>query len=464
MNETITRRTFTKTGAATTLGLLGSVRTTDAAESGWRVGLARVCITPAEPIWLQGYAAKVRYRPFDGKLSDLHAKAMALEDRDGNRAVLITADLCILRRKESDEVFADLMQATGLERRQILVNLSHTHSGPIIGRSDLRRFPMPEADQKRTIRYTEILKRKLVKVAADALADLKPARLSYDVGKADFVMNRRLYDENGNYRGMGPNPDKYVDRTVPVLRVDSPDGTLRALLFGCACHAVTLTGKNLKVCGDYPSFAQQGIEDRHRGCQAMFATGFAGDANTHPRGTVEMARKQGRSLADEVCRVARGKLQPVRGPLRCERATVDLPLQQPPRKQLEQWAKGPSYMAHNAKPLLDLLNRKKPLPARCSIPIAVWQFGQDLTLVALSGEVVSDFVPLLRKAIGPDRLWLAGYTNRVFGYLPSARIVREGGYEARGLITDLGFFSEKAEPRVVAAVKQLAHKAGRRLP
>jgi hypothetical protein len=227
---------------------------------------------------------------------------------------------------------------------------------------------------------------------------------------------------------------------------------------------VTLDGKNLKVCGDYPGFAQQYIEDRHRGCQAMFVTGFAGDANTHPRGAAEMARSQGRSLADEVCRMAEGKRQPVRGPLRLGRATVDLPLRQLSRERLEQWAKGPRYLAHNAKRLLDLLDRKKPVPTHHSTPIAVWQFGRDLTLVALSDEVVSEYVPLMHGAIGPDRLWLAGYTNCIDGYLPSARIVREGGYEARGLIINVGFFSEQAEDLVVAAVKQLAQETGRPLP
>ena len=450
--------------AAAALGLLAPLHVADAAESGWRVGLARVCVTPEQPVWMHGYATKVRFRPSDGKLNDLHAKAMAFEDAAGNRSVLITVDLCVLRPKESEEVFSDLMQATGLKRRQILICFSHTHSGPIIGTSDLSRFPIPEEDRKRTIAYTAALKRKLVKVAADALADLKPARLSYGVGKADFVVNRRLYDESGNYRGMGPNPDKYVDRTVPVLRVDSPDGRLRALLFGCACHAVTLDGKNLKICGDYPGFAQQYIEDRHPRCQAMFITGFAADANTHPRGTAEMARTQGRSLADEVCRVAAGRRQSVRGPLRLGRVTVDLPLRLLPRKQLEQRAKGPRYMAHNAKRLLDLLDRKEPVPTHHNAPIAVWQFGRDLTLVALADEVVSEYVPLMHKAIGPDRLWLAGYTNSIDGYLPSARIVREGGYEARGPVIDVGFFSEQVEDLIVAAVKQLAQEAGRPLP
>ena len=62
-----------------------------------RAGLARVCITPEKPLWLHGYAGKPRFRPFEGKLNDLYAKAMALEDARGERAVQIAVDLCVIR-------------------------------------------------------------------------------------------------------------------------------------------------------------------------------------------------------------------------------------------------------------------------------------------------------------------------------------------------------------------------------
>ena len=125
----------------------------------------------------------------------------------------------------------------------------------------------------------------LVDIAVAALADLTPARLSWGVGAAgDFVMNRRLMTPEGTCHGMGPNPQGPVDRDVPVLRVASTDGRLQALLFGCACHPVTLDGKNRKISGDYAGFAQQYVENKYPGVQAMFMIGCGGDANSHPRG------------------------------------------------------------------------------------------------------------------------------------------------------------------------------------
>ncbi len=462
------RRRFLKASAAALVGGLGVAAHGHAADDnagGFRVGLAKVCTTPKEPIWLHGYAAKSRFRPFQGKLNELYAKAMAIEDAAGHRAVLITIDQCVLRAPEAQPLFARLAERTGLARDRILLNLSHTHSGPLIGTSDLNRYAMPEEIRLRTEQYTAALIDKLAEVSVAALEALTPARLSWGVGKADFVMNRRIYDDNGDYRSMGPNPEKYVDRNVPVLRVDEPDGSLRALVFGCACHAVTLDGGNIKLSGDYPSFAQEALEKQHPGVQAMFVQGCGADANSHPRGgpqQEQFVRRQGERLAAEVSRVAENELQPVRGPLRVEFAQVDLPLQPALPREILQKMRG--AMAYNARRMLAALDHNRPLPAFHTAPLAVWQFGEDLTFVGLSSETVSAYVPLLCKALGPERLWIAAYCNEVDGYLPDATIVAEGGYEARGLVADIGFYSAKAQDVVVEAVSQLARTAGRKIP
>ena len=204
------------------------------AEADWRVGLAQVSITPEDPVWLYGYAGKNRFRPFDGVLDDICAQAMAVAHGEGEPAVLIVADLCVLREPEETAFSQVLVERTGLERRQILLNWSHTHSGPMIGTSDLNRYPVPDEDLKRIEAYTETLWNKLADVAAAALADMRPGRLSWGVGQVDFVKSRRLFGPNGEYRGMGPNPDRFVDRGVPVLRIDAADGRLRGVVFGAA--------------------------------------------------------------------------------------------------------------------------------------------------------------------------------------------------------------------------------------
>ncbi len=439
------------------------------AEAEWGVGLARLSITPEEPVWLYGYAGKARFRPYDGVLDDVAAQAIAVESEGGDRAVLICADLCVLRQPEEAELSQVIMQRTGLARRQILLNWSHTHSGPMIGTSDLNRYPVPEEDLKRTRAYTKTLWNKLADVAAAALADVEPARLSWGVGRVDFVVNRRVFDADGRYRRMGPNRERYADRTVPVLRIDAPDGRPRGVVFGCACHAVTLGSNSNRLSADYPGFARRHVESRMPGVQAMFVQGCGADANPHPRATkdqVEVVEKQGKELGEEVCRVAAGELAPIGGPLRVAFERVDLPMKPaPPRAELEKLATGPFWQSHNARRILEAQARGEAIPTHYAAPLALWHFGDGLTLVAISGEVVSDYVPLVAEALGPDRLWVAGYCNQVFGYLPSARIVEEGGYETLGLVSaHIGWFSADAQDVLLAEIKSMAKEAGRPVP
>ena len=183
---------------------------------------------------------------------------------------------------------------------------------------------------------------------------------------------------------------------------------------------------------------------------------------------MSLARQHGATLGKEVRRVLEAKLQAVRGPLRISFDQVALPLEQPPsREELEKQVKGKDDdAARRAKKMLAKLDRGEKLPTSYSCPVAVWQFGWDLTLVGLSGEVVVDYVPLLERALGPNKLWLAAYCNDVYGYLPSARLLREGGYETRGIYAggmDRRFAAE-AQDVLVEKVYELAKRVGREVP
>ncbi len=429
-----------------------------------QVGLASVDITPQEPVWLYGYATPKRRQPFDAILDHIYAQALAVADAAGEKAVLVTADLCVLREAEERLLTERITKKTGLARRQVLLNWSHTHSGPMLGESDINRYPISAEDRQRTMAYTESLANNLAAVAAAALADLKPARLAYGVGEVSFVKSRRVFDAQGRYQKMGPSPDQPADRSVPVLRVDSPDGKPRAVLFGCACHAVTLGGDSNKLSGDYPSYARQAIQQRLPGVQSLFMAGCGADANPDPRATTDQeqwVRRHGEQLGAEVCRLLAGSLRPVCGPFHAAMTWVDLPLQSPPPEdRLKELAKGPFWQSHCAKRMLAALAAGEPLPSSYRAPLALWRFGNDLTLAAISGEVVCDYARSVPRALNAGPVWVAGYSNQVFGYLPSARIVKEGGYEALGFPSGpIGWFSEKAEQVVCDAMREMAQCA-----
>lgn len=430
--------------------------------SEWQAGFATVKITPERPVAMAGYAS--RNKPSEGVVADLHAKVLVLDDGRGQRAVWITTDLIGLRGAVTEEIFRRITERTGLKRHQLLVNSSHTHTGPAIADSDTSAYAIAEAAAADTRAYRHLLGDRIVAAVEQALARLEPVTLAYGTGVVPFVMNRR---EPTRDRGiiLGVNPRGPADRTMPLLKVSAADGRARAVVFGAATHNTTLTGDEYRISGDYAGFAQEYVQTQLPGVQAMFVLGFAGDSNPHPRGTVEIARQHGETLGREVLRVLETKLTPVRGPLNLQFDHVDIPLANHlSRAEIEKMTErgSPSWRSWMAQRLLEVLDKGGQLPAHYRAPIAVWQFGADLTLVALAGEVVVDYAHAIERAIGPLQLWLSAYNNDVFGYLPSARVLAEGGYETRGVSHGgPGFFSSKAEDAVVAKVKELAAKAGR---
>jgi hypothetical protein len=462
-------KTYPTAGRCTAAALLGlwallfTATPTRAADPDWKVGLAEVKITPEQPVLMAGYAS--RTRPFDKVATDLYAKALALEDRDGHVAVLVTTDLIGLQAAVAEPVCQRLAAKAGLRREQVLLSSSHTHTGPALSLDPAPRDGRAPGDAQRTVEYTRQLQEKLVQVVLSALQRREPARLSWGAGVANFVMNRREFTPGGVI--LGVNARGPADRTVPVLRIDTPDGKLRAVLFGAATHNTTLTDKCYEICGDYAGFAQAHVQERHPGAQALFLLGCAGDSNPYPRGTMDLAREHGAALGKEVCRVLETKLQPVRGPLKIAFGKADLPLQEPPPRAAldKEAARKGGLDAWIARQMLAVLDRGEKLPTHYGVPLTVWQFGNDLTLVGLSGEVVVDYVALLEKAVGPNRLWPVAYCNDVYGYLPSARVLAEGGYETRGLYHGgIGRFAPKAQDVLVDKVRELAEKAGRPRP
>jgi hypothetical protein len=152
----------------------------------------------------------------------------------------------------------------------------------------------------------------------------------------------------------------------------------------------------------------------------------------------------------------------VRGSLRLAFDKASLPLDVPSRAELAKRAEGTGRDAQAAQRRLAALDRGERLPDQQSAAVAVWQFGSNLTLVALSGDVVVDYVGLLEKALGPTQLWLSAYANDYFGYVPSARLLTEGGYETRGVG---GIpFSPRTQDVLTAKVRELALQVGRTVP
>ena len=411
-------------------------------------GVATLDITPKESIWLGGYAA--RTKPSQGVRQRIFAKALALRDQNGTTAVLVTADILGFTQELASSVAMNVERRFQVPRRLLLFNASHTHSAPVIGDALGPAYPLTGADRAVIARYTAWLSGELVELVGRSIGNLQPAQLSFGQGLAGLAVNRRRV---GN-----PEYPNVTDPDLPVLIVRGENGAIRAIVFGYACHNTTLD--DLLVSGDWAGYAQSAVESQFAGAVALFVQNCGADANPLPRHSEELAVAHGKVIAAAVAEVVQGKPRPVDGAIAAEFREIDLPLEQaPPRQEWEKRAiSGSDMERRHARLMLQQLDRDGRLPASHRWQAQAWKIGPDFTLLALGGEVVADYALRFKRQYGFRNLWVAGYSNDVFAYIPSRRVWQEGGYEGESSMVPYGLparFQESVEDLVVGAVDEL---------
>lgn len=422
----------------------------------WKAAAASARITPETMMWMAGYAS--RTKPADGTTLDLFAKVMVLEDNEKQRLAIITLDLIGIPKSMRDELATSIEKQHGIKPSFLLINASHTHSGPELRstRTDTTDEPTRRADEAAA--YTIKLEATLSGMVGDCIARLKPAHLRYSYARCGFAMNRRTPDAKGLSFNNHPYPAGPVDHQVPVLQVTDADGKELALAFGYSCHNTTLGLQQFN--GDYAGYAQQAVEVAHPGAVALFVNGCSGDQNPYPRGKVEMAETHGRSLASAVDAALATNLIEITGRLRA--AYEEIPLAYSPvptAVQLEEKQKSPNKLdASHASRLMDVLKERGSLPTQYPYPVQVFRIGDQLTMATLGGEVVVDYSLRLKNEIKDQNLWIAGYSNDVMTYIPSHRVLKEGGYEGGDAMkwgNHPAPWSENVEEQIVGTVHRL---------
>ncbi len=429
----------------------------------WRGAAGAVTITPQQPMWMAGYAA--RNKPSEGTEQELFGKVLALEDTQGTRLVMVTLDLIGIPRQFRENLVALCEQQYQLPAESLLLNASHTHCGPELRAFKIRNFVGDASREAQSLEYTRWLTDRLVTLIGETLAKLEPVRLEYVHGRAGFAMNRRLPTERGFINS--PYPDGPVDHEVPVLKMLSEQNELRAVLFGYACHNTTLSF--YKFCGDYAGYAQEYLEEAHPGTVCLFMMGCGGDQNPYPRRELDLAQQHGRALANGVeAALEVRQPQSITGPLQLAVEDVDLEMQHPSREELGSLGEsGNRYQQVYAQRLLTEWDEQGSIEKNFAFPVQTVQFGTGLVLVALPGEAVIDYALRLKRELGHEestqpRVWVAGYSNYVFGYLPSLRVLKEGGYEGGGAMVYSAYpgpFTETVEERMVGKVHELLKRS-----
>lgn len=427
-------------------------------QRGWKAGVANVNITPEESMWMSGFG--FRNKPSEGVTTDIWASALVLEDAKGQRAVLIALDLSGTRKDFSDSIRSRLKTAYNLTNEQVVINSSHTHTGPATSEG----WGRDEIQKEKIRKYTAKLQEQIIEITGQALSSLQPVKIFSGNGVTRFQVNRRnniQYKLHLQEHFNGPN-----DYTVSVLKVEKASGDLLAVLFSYACHASML--RDYKISGDYPAFARMELKKLYPEATSLFFQGAGGNQIGYPRNTVESTRQAGKSLAAAVERVLSEPMKELSASLATSYAEINLESDQvPPTKdeliKIASNTGNSDSILNKAKSDLDKLNRGESLIATYPYPVQVWKIG-DLPVITLGGEPVVEYAKKLRLIFGQET-FVFGYSNDVMAYISTPLILNEGGYEGssapfssylvRGVKWGLNI-----EPMIVEEVLKLAKQVG----
>jgi len=440
----------------------GSARATP-----WRVGFAQCDITP--PPGMAAQLAGWGYeRPNTGTIAPLIAQAIALTDKRGNTAVIIAADLGGIDRSTTEYIRQVVGERHGIAPESLMLGVSHTHAGPSMPYTISFFCGSPN------IWYLKRFEAAMIELVGAALARRRPASIRFAAAEAKIGACRRLIGPKGEVIG-APDPNGHYDTHTPLFDIQFRTGGARdpkrVVLVGHGCHP-TSEGPSHKWSPDYPGVMREHIEQTlGRGTKAMFVQccGGTSDVCRIDPATGELRRfrgpgeprRAGRALAKTVLGYLAGDgFAELDARLSCVAARGELTFaKQRSWKEIEAMSKKP-------EPPLDYWWARQmiALPVRFTkfrYDAQAWRLG-DLTLLGLEHEIVSPLGPQVRAMVRTPHVASFAYVNTVCGYIPTAQIVREGGYEGDSSHRAL-FLPAPFTTRVEAEFESIVEQAVKRL-
>ncbi len=419
------------------------------------VGVAKVDVTPKGPVLLAGYGGRTTEN--QGVDTPLWARALVMGDE--KRVAVVALDNCGVPQAVTDRL-AKRLAKRGIPSDHLVVAATHTHNAPtLVGYATVvwAGRTTPEQD-RRVAEYTEYAIDKMEEAVLAALDRREPMQLEWAQGSATFGGNRRVI-RDGKWAGFGFQRNAPVDHSMPVLAARDGRGKVRAVWANYACHCTTVGSRN-RVGGDWAGFANQWMEKEFVGAVSLMTIGCGADVGPQPSGSLQNAEEHGRSIAAEAKRLLTDGSISLGGVPSVVSRRIQLPLTKPkPREHWQAQLKSGGFDHQLAKAMLAKLDMQGSIPTEISYPLSVWKFGDELAMVFLAGEVVVDYAVRLKRELDWSRLWINAWVNDMPGYIPSRRVLEEGGYEAdfsQVYYEQPGRYDPDVEDILVQAVRELA--------
>ena len=257
--------------AASVLGVFGAQR------GPLQVGAARVDITPARDAALpmSGYAE--RTQGFQRIHDPIYVRAIVFSDGTDTGAILVW-ELIGVPNRVWEELSQRIAKETGIPAENLLLAAVHDHGAPSLagmyGRDATN--PLPQ-----TVAYTAKVEDDAVEAILRARANLQPAQVGFETGKADVNINRREFFAKMGWWWLGYNPQGPSDKTLAVLKFTDLAGKPLALFINYPVHAVVMGSQNLAITGDLAGATSRYVEQFYQG-KDMTRGGAGGDLELRP--------------------------------------------------------------------------------------------------------------------------------------------------------------------------------------
>lgn len=422
-----------------------------------RLGTTKMDITPKNPMPLAGFGK--RKGNFEGISAPLYCRIFLFEQTDQNggqrRALFVSADLIWWGPERIPRLRMILSSRFGIQKSAIILHATHSHSGPQTTRYFTQTLGIPDPD------YIHFLEAQLMTGVSEAEDNLEPVMITKVVGTSDIGINRsKMVDRQMMAL---PNKEGTVDPEVTVINFMSEKAQHKGMFVHYSCHPTT-TADNF-VSPEFPGHAVSRIEQvLGGGIVAGYLQGCCG--NVRPalirngsfyRGTHKDAKKLGDKLANEVLSILK-KSHVKRIPLtqiHSQSVEVDLLFKRLP--SLEELKKSRDEDGVLGEWSELLLQNPERLEQTIPLSITCLKLADDLSLLAMNGEMVVEY-GLYAKKIFNGKALPMGYSNGMIGYVPTAKQLSEGGYEAKESTVYFGLpsdFSPEVEGDIKKAINQL---------
>jgi hypothetical protein len=225
------------------------------------------------------------------------------------------------------------------------------------------------------------------------------------------------------------------------------------------CHPTAVVPENV-ISSDYPGVVRRALRERFGEIPCVFAQGFCGNIRPDMRnptttGLRERLRRIIRTIASGPTFAAPAAEEWMRWSRNLAARVCDIAQSSPVKT-----SSPASLQTGSARiPLADFFRGSAP---NKMLAAHVVRIGEELEFVALSAEASVEWEHILDEAIpNPSarmRLY-AGYLGALFGYLPTAAQVLEGGYEVDGFQPLFGLSGNFAPETITPAVTDCVQRA-----